>query len=152
MPAVVAIRLPTASRPRLNFFANASLTIATFGARRRVGSRELAAGEQRDAERPEVAGADVVVVASAVSVSGPAVNPSTDTPLPQLLPASSGTVDADTPVTPGSAAELVLDPLEQLARLLRRRSRSARGETPKHDHVVRFQSEIDAADVEQAAR
>ena len=31
-----------------------------------------------------------------MSVSGPDVNPSTDTPVPQLLPASSGTVELDT--------------------------------------------------------
>ena len=37
LPPPSPMRLPTASRPRLNFFANASLTIATFGAAERVG-------------------------------------------------------------------------------------------------------------------
>jgi hypothetical protein len=43
----ISIRLPTASRPRLNFFANASLTIATLGAPRRsarVNSRPASSG------------------------------------------------------------------------------------------------------------
>ena len=34
-----AMCLPTASRPRLNFFANASFTMATFGAASSVGRR-----------------------------------------------------------------------------------------------------------------
>ena len=38
-----------------------------------------------------------------VSVSGPALNPSTATLLPQLLPAMSGTRSAVTLVTPGNA-------------------------------------------------
>jgi hypothetical protein len=41
------IRRPTTSRPRLNFLANASLTIATFGAAsasRRVKSRPATSG------------------------------------------------------------------------------------------------------------
>jgi hypothetical protein len=38
-----------------------------------------------------------------VSVSGPALKPSTATEFPQLLPASKGTVALVTPVTPGSA-------------------------------------------------
>ena len=57
---LLLIRLPTASRPRLNFFANASLTIATCGAVSAVGAREVAPGEQRDAERREIARADLV--------------------------------------------------------------------------------------------
>ena len=44
---LLLMRLPTASRPRLNFFANASLTIATFGAvsaSARVKSRPASSG------------------------------------------------------------------------------------------------------------
>ena len=39
-----------------------------------------------------------------VLVSGPDSKPSTDTLLPQLLPAMRGTLEAVTPVTPGTAA------------------------------------------------
>ncbi len=39
--------------PSLNFFAKASLTIATFGAAGGVAARELASGEERDAQRLE---------------------------------------------------------------------------------------------------
>ncbi len=39
-----------------------------------------------------------------LSVSGPAGKPCTVTPLPQLLPASSGTIAPAAPLTPGTAA------------------------------------------------
>ena len=54
------MRLPTASRPRLNFLANASLTIVTFGEPSDVGARELPAGDERHAHGAEIAGADLV--------------------------------------------------------------------------------------------
>ena len=62
------MRLPTASRPRLNFFANVSLTIATFGLPSASAVGELAPGEQRHAEHVEVAGPDVVEARVVVDV------------------------------------------------------------------------------------
>ena len=70
----------------------------------RVGRGELASGTQRDSERVEEARVLISLKRASVSVSGSFLKPSTDARLPQLLPASSGTRDAVTPVTPGSAA------------------------------------------------
>ena len=86
------MRLPTASRPRLNFFANASLTMATFGALPGVGARELAAGEQRDAERPEVAGADLVEARVGVGVGSGLEALDAPRRCPSCCPPSSGTM------------------------------------------------------------
>ena len=48
--------LPTAFRPRLNFFANVSLTIADRHARSASSlTREIPPGQQRHAEQPEIA-------------------------------------------------------------------------------------------------
>ena len=99
----VDIRLPTASRPRLNFFANASLTIATFCdvvVSASVNSRPAISGTPRVRKKL----GPIWLKLEWVSVSGPAWNPWTLTPLPQLLPPSSGTIDAATPVTPGTDA------------------------------------------------
>jgi hypothetical protein len=55
VPPSLPIRLPTASRPRLNFFANASLTIATFSApsaSARVKSRPAIRGMRRVEKYP----------------------------------------------------------------------------------------------------
>ena len=54
------MNLPIASRPRLNFLANASFTMATFDASERIGRGELASGDDRHAERSEIAGTDLV--------------------------------------------------------------------------------------------
>jgi hypothetical protein len=99
----VPIRLPTASFPRLNFFANASFTIATFGAPAAsagVSSRPERSGMPRVRKKP----GPISLKLECVSVSGPDSNPCTRTPEPQLLPDIRGTIDAVTLVTPGSAA------------------------------------------------
>ena len=84
-----------------------------------------------------------------MSVSGPAWKPCTDTLLPQLSPASTGTSAAETPVTPGCAGQLVLDSLEQRTRLLRLVAVQLRRDAERDD-VVRIQPEIDPPDVEEA--
>ena len=55
-------RRPTGFAPSSNLRANASLTIATFGALDDVGVREVPAGQERHADRLEVTGRDLVVV------------------------------------------------------------------------------------------
>ena len=62
------VRLPTASRPRLNFLAKASFTTATFGEPRTSARVELAAGDERHTHRAEVAGADFVEARVVVDV------------------------------------------------------------------------------------
>ncbi len=94
------MRRPTGFAPRLNFFANVSLTIATFG---------LASVSDLVKSLPTIIGMPTVLKKSGptmfrllcVSVSGSAWNPSTETFVPQLSPEISGTIAAATVVTPG---------------------------------------------------
>ena len=142
------MRLPTASRPRLNFFANASLTIATFGAPSDVGARELAARDERHAHRPEVAGADLVEAGVAVDV-GPGLEA---LDLHVVAPVAAGEQRHERGRHAGDARqrrELVFEPLEQLARPLGRVGVELRRDAERDD-VVDLEAEIDAADVEQA--
>ena len=60
--------LPTAFAPRLNFFANASLTIDDLHRAVEIAGREVAARQQRDAEHVEVVRADGVVARAGVGV------------------------------------------------------------------------------------
>ncbi len=98
-----AIHLPTASRPRLNFLAKVSLTTAT---RPEPCTSEVVNSRPASSGTPNVRKKSVPTSLNRapLSMSGPLSKPSTDTLLPQLLPASSGTIAAVTPVTPGSAA------------------------------------------------
>ena len=113
------IRLPTASRPRLNFFANCSFTTATSGVPVVSDAREFAAGEELHAERREKARPDDVDVRVRVRVRTglEALHRHVAAPVVvvQHGDASGGhTRDA------GLRAELVLDPLEDRARSLLR--------------------------------
>jgi hypothetical protein len=101
-PRPARMRFPTAPRPRLNLRVKASFTMATFGApaaSARVKSRPARSGTPRVRKKP----GPTRLNAESVSASGPASKPSTDTPLLQLLPEMSGTIEAATPVTPGTA-------------------------------------------------
>ena len=102
-PPRAAILLPTASRPRPNFFANCSLTMATLAApapSARVNSRP---DRSRMPSVRRKSGATALKLET-MSVSGPASKPSTETPWPQLSPARTGTTDPVTLDTPGIAA------------------------------------------------
>jgi hypothetical protein len=92
---------PIGFAPRLNFFAKASFTIATFG---------LLKVSDLVKSRPTISCMPTVLKKSGptmfwlvcVSVSGSAWNPSTDTLVPQLSPDTSGTMLPATWLTPGS--------------------------------------------------
>ena len=103
------MRLPTASRPRLNFLANASLTIATFGAPERVGARELAAGDQRHADRAEDIPAPTSLSASWCRCPGRPRTPPPRRCCPSCLPASSGTHATADRRHAGQRRQLVLE-------------------------------------------
>ena len=86
-----------------------------------------------------------------MSVSGPAWNPSTATPLPQLLPDSSGTDPAGDAVTPGSARSA--SSTRSKSCLVRDRRVAVQfGRDREHDDVVGLQPQLHAADVRQALR
>ena len=144
------MRLPTASRPRLNFFANASLTIATFGApcaSARVNSRPASSGMP---SVREVSGPDLVVARVRVGVRARLEAFHRDVVAPVARRASSGTSDVGRRRSRRAArASSSSSALEQLPRLLRRVAVQLRRDA-EHDHVVGLQPEIDAADVEQA--
>ena len=111
------MRLPTALRPRLNFFANASLTIVTFGEPRTSARRELAAGDERHAHGAEIAGADLVEAGVTVDV-GPGLE-SLD--LHVAAPVASGEERHERGRDAGDARqrrELLFETREQLARPL----------------------------------
>ena len=90
----------------------------------RVGTRELAAGEQRHAERLEIARADLVEARVGVGV-GTLLEALTATSLPQLLPASSGTMRRRHAGHAGIAASSSSTRSKNCARRASCRSRSA---------------------------
>ncbi|MEZ5287518.1 MAG: hypothetical protein R2712_22495 [Vicinamibacterales bacterium] len=96
------MRRPTGLSPISNFRVKASFTITTFGrpsTSPSVKARPLSTGIPSVVKKP----GPTLLKAADTLVSGPASNPSTDTLLFQLEPASSGTIEKTARSTPGSA-------------------------------------------------
>ena len=140
------MRLPTALRPRLNFFANASLTIVTLGAED-IGRREVPSGDEWHTHGAEIAGADLVEAEVAVDI-GPGLEA---LDLHVAAPVAAAEERHERGRDAGDARqrrELLLETREQLARPLRPVGVELWRDSERDD-VVHLDAEIDAADVER---
>ena len=140
---------PTASGPRLNFFRNASLTIATFG----VPLSSVWANSRPASTRiPSVRkySGPTRLSRELTSVSRPAriLRP------PHCCCCSIRRAAARSsrpPTTRRPVSKGRFQVLEKLARVLGLIAIEARGHAEDH-HVLRIQAEVDAADVDEALR
>ncbi len=98
-----AIRLPIGLAPSPKRLAKLSLTIATRGASSVSASREIAAGQQRDVERREESGTDLVEV-DVLSDAAPARSPRRRPSAPRRSAEQRHCRRSRPPSTPGCAA------------------------------------------------
>ena len=111
-----------------------------------VGACELASRDERNAERPEISGADFVVARFGVRVRSRLKSFHADAVAPVAAGEQRHEPLGDASHA-GQRGQVVLEALEQLRGLLRLVPVQLRRDAER-DHVLRLQAEIHAADVE----